>query len=79
MATYAKVAIESPLPQLDRLFDYLVPDGLQQQIAIGQRVRVPFGKAGKLLVGFVVELSFLDGLKKFERFPHTKIVSMVKY
>ena len=57
MATYAKVAIESPLPQLDRLFDYLVPDGLQQQIAVGQRVRVPFGKAGKLLVGFVVELS----------------------
>jgi adenine phosphoribosyltransferase len=30
-------------------------------------------------VGFAVELSFLDGLKKFERFPKTKIVSMVKY
>jgi adenine phosphoribosyltransferase len=30
-------------------------------------------------VGFVIELSFLDGLKKFERFPNTRIVSMVKY
>ena len=57
MAAYAKVAIESPLPQLDRLFDYLVPEELVAQIAVGHRVRVPFGKAGKLLVGFVIELS----------------------
>lgn len=30
-------------------------------------------------MGFVVELSFLNGIKKFERFKDAKIVSMVKY
>ena len=56
MATYAKVAIESPLPQLDRLFDYIVPDALAGQIFAGQRVKVAFGKSAKQVTGFVVEL-----------------------
>lgn len=30
-------------------------------------------------LGFAIELTFLDGLKKFEHFSNTKIVSMVKY
>ncbi|NLF83884.1 MAG: adenine phosphoribosyltransferase [Candidatus Gastranaerophilales bacterium] len=30
-------------------------------------------------LGFAIELTFLDGLKRFEHFPNTKIVSMVKY
>ena len=57
MATFAKVAFESPLPQLDRLFDYSVPEHLRAEIAVGQRIRAPFGKAGKLVTGFVVELT----------------------
>jgi primosomal protein N' (replication factor Y) len=57
MATFAKVAIESPLPQLDRLFDYLVPEDLAAQIAIGQQILVPFSKSPKPVTGFVVELA----------------------
>lgn len=57
MATFAKVAIESPLPQLDRLFDYLVPDELTSQIAVGQRVFVSFGSAKRPIEAFVVEVS----------------------
>lgn len=57
MATYAKVAFESPLPQLDRLFDYSVPESIREDIRVGQRVKAPFGRAAKLIVGFVVELS----------------------
>jgi len=30
-------------------------------------------------IGFVVELTFLNGIKKFERFGDAKIISMVKY
>lgn len=30
-------------------------------------------------LSFAIELTFLDGLKKFEHFSNTKIVSMVKY
>lgn len=53
----ASVAVESPIPQLDRLFDYLVPEPLQESIAPGVRVTVPFGRSGKLLPGFVVTVS----------------------
>ena len=57
MATFAKVAIESPLPQLDRLFDYEVPDMLAAELLVGQRVSVPFGKSAKFIDGFVVEIT----------------------
>lgn len=53
----AQVAIESPLPQLDRLFDFEVPENLQSTCLPGVRVSVPFGKALKPFDGFVVSLS----------------------
>ena len=57
MAAFAKVAIESPLPQLDRLFDYSIPDSLMPKIAVGQLVSIPFGRNTKPIEGYVVELA----------------------
>jgi primosomal protein N' (replication factor Y) len=54
---YARVAIESPLPQLDRLFDYAIPESMLADCQPGVRVSVPFGKGGAALNGFVIELS----------------------
>ena len=54
---YAKVAIESPLPQLDRLFDYEIPSELAGTCMPGVRVLVPFGKGGNTQDAFVVEVS----------------------
>ena len=56
MARFAKVIIESPLPQLDRVFDYSIPESLSADIRIGQRVSVPFGKTTRLIEAFVVDL-----------------------
>lgn len=50
----ARVLPESRLPQLDRLFDYAIPDGME--VAPGVRVRVPMGRGGRLQAGFVVEV-----------------------
>lgn len=50
---FARVAIESPLPQLDRLFDYEIPEDFE--VSAGCRVVVPFGNGQK--TGFVVELA----------------------
>lgn len=50
---FARVAINSPLPQLDRLFDYQIPEGMV--VEPGVRVIVPFGNTQK--EGFVVDLS----------------------
>jgi len=52
---FARVAIESPLPQLDRLFDYAIPTELASACQPGVRVRVPFGRGATLHDGFVVE------------------------
>lgn len=49
----ARVVVESPLPHLDRPFDYLVPDALDGDAVAGARVRVRF--AGRELHGYIVE------------------------
>ncbi len=48
----ARVATEVSVGQL---FDYRVPDELAPRLAVGQRVRVPFG--GRTLSAYVVELA----------------------
>jgi primosomal protein N' (replication factor Y) (superfamily II helicase) len=57
MSKIAKLAIQSGLPQLDRTFDYLIPDALLESVQVGSRVKVRFGKSPKLLDGYVVEIS----------------------
>lgn len=51
----ARVLIDSPLPHLDRLFDYRVPEEMVDEARAGCRVKVRF--AGKLTDGFLVELA----------------------
>lgn len=51
----ARVLLDSPLPQLDRLFDYAVPSGAEDS-APGVRVRVPLRSAGRIVDGYIVEL-----------------------
>ncbi len=49
----ARVAVDVSLPHLDRIFDYLVPTGLDEAAVPGCRVRVRF--AGKLVDGLLLE------------------------
>ncbi len=53
----ARVVLDSPLPQLDRLFDYAIPEALAADVAPGVRVRVPVRSQGRMMDGFVVELA----------------------
>lgn len=54
---YAQVIIDLNHAQLDRIFEYSIPEELQEQIVIGQRVAVPFGHRRQMIEGFVVEIS----------------------
>ncbi|MET0672258.1 MAG: primosomal protein N' [Microbacterium pygmaeum] len=56
----ARVLIDSPLPQLDRLFDYAIPDALADEVVPGIRVRVPLRSAGRMLDAYVVETDDAD-------------------
>ncbi len=53
----AKVLIDSPLPQLDRLFDYGIPATMVDAAVPGVRVRVPLRSAGRVADGIIVEVA----------------------
>ena len=51
----ARVLLDSPLPQLDRLLDYAVPAAMDADVVPGVRVRVPLRTVGRLVDAYVVE------------------------
>lgn len=51
---YAKVVVEIGVKNVDKLFVYIVPDKLRNDIKVGCRVKVSFGKM--IVMGFVLEL-----------------------
>lgn len=53
----ARVLVDSPLPQLDQLLDYRVPDRLAGEVAAGVRVRVPLRSGGRIADAWVVEIA----------------------
>jgi primosomal protein N' (replication factor Y) len=55
----ARVLLDSPLPQLDRLFDYALPAELGE-IPLGVRVRVPLRSAGRVIDGYIVDIDTED-------------------
>jgi len=54
----AQVLLDSALPQLDHLFDYAVPQAFQDEVAEGQRVKVPLRSGARQAFGYVV--GFVD-------------------
>ncbi|WP_010202626.1 hypothetical protein [Salinibacterium sp. PAMC 21357] len=56
-ASIARVLIDSPLPQLDRLFDYTIPEKLRDDARVGVRVKAPLKTLGRLVEGWIVELT----------------------
>ena len=52
----AGVVVEKSAYSFDRVFDYTIPDNMQDSIQIGCRVLVPFGRASKQRQGVVVTL-----------------------
>ncbi|WP_084039970.1 hypothetical protein [Demequina sp. NBRC 110053] len=57
----ATVCIDSPLPHLDRPFDYIIPSRLRDQVAVGTRVRVPF--RGSLTSAVVTDVGSGSGFE----------------
>ncbi|WP_394278321.1 primosomal protein N' [Microbacterium sp.] len=55
MTSVARVLLDSPLPQLDRLFDYAIPEKLVGLARPGVRVKVPLRSAGRMVEGWLVE------------------------
>ena len=52
---YAKVIIEIGVKNVDKMFTYIVPYNMKEDINVGCRVKVKFGSM--VLEGFVLELT----------------------
>lgn len=57
MSRYARVIVESDLVQLDREFDFIIPEALASRVAIGQRVKFPLGRTKKAQTGFITQVT----------------------
>ena len=57
MEKYAKVIVRSNTFHTDNLFTYKIPEFLKNQICVGHRVLVPFGKGNKPTEAFVFKIS----------------------
>ena len=65
----AEIIINSMAKQLNKTFDYIVPDNLINTVKIGNRVFVPFGSKNSATEGYII------GLKKNSYFAQIKFVA----
>lgn len=60
----AKVVVDVPATQTNKIFDYLIPESLSGTIEVGMRVIVPFGP--RTIMGYVLELTDHSDVKKLK-------------
>lgn len=75
---YADVIIDISHEQLDRTFQYEIPDELEESVETGSVVRVPFGRGNRSITGYVVRISdepayAVDKIKKIEGIASNRI------
>lgn len=66
----AQIIINSNAKDLNKTFDYEIPEDLQEKVKIGSRVLVPFGRMKKLEEGFVI------GFKETSDYKTKQIVKL---
>ena len=66
----AEIIINRIAKDLNRVFDYIVPEHLKESVQIGARVFVPFGSKNSSVEGFVI------GLKPSSQFANKEIVKV---
>lgn len=69
---FVEIILNAVAKQLNKTFDYCVPEELQDKIKIGNRVLVPFGNSKKAKEGFVVNI------KQTSSFANKDIISIEK-
>lgn len=54
---YANIIIDISYEKLDRPFQYIIPDDMLADVVPGVLVLIPFGKANRLISGYVIEIT----------------------
>lgn len=54
---FANIIIDISHEKLDRTFQYKVPKELEEKIAVGLEVMIPFGSGNRMIKGYILELT----------------------
>lgn len=54
---YADIIVDISHENLDKIYQYAVPNELEEQMVVGTFVEIPFGKGNRTIKGYIVELS----------------------
>jgi primosomal protein N' (replication factor Y) (superfamily II helicase) len=73
--SYADIIIDISHENLDKTYQYAIPEELTRQAVIGALVQVPFGKGNRQINGYIVDLSFDPKLDAQLIKPITKVVT----
>ncbi len=57
MDLFAEIIVSNTHKDVDRIFHYIIPSALRDEIKIGARVTVPFGRGNKKIEGYVIGFS----------------------
>jgi len=88
--TYSEVIINIKNKNVDKVFSYKIPENLKNDIKIGMRVIIPFGKNNKkyegYIVGFTDTIDFDENkvkniIKLIDKYPviDTKMIELAKW
>ena len=66
MFNIARVAVSKAIFAIDKPYDYRIPEILQNEIAVGKRVMVPFGRGNKRCEAMVLSLTKDEGKKQLK-------------
>ncbi|AIM24460.1 primosomal protein N' [Melissococcus plutonius] len=73
----AYVIVDVPTMQKDQPFTYLIPSYLEEQLAVGMRVEVPFGHGNRCLQGFVVKIEDIEQISEQQTFQWKEIIAVL--
>ncbi len=52
----AEIIVDVPTMQTDKPYTYMIPKDLENQISVGSRVAVPFGRGARKVQGIIVSI-----------------------
>lgn len=70
---FAGVIVDISHEQLDKIFQYIIPEELSDKVEIGSRVKIPFGKTNR--TGYVVEMNEEPEIEPERLKPVTQVIT----
>ncbi len=71
---YADIIIDISHERVDKTFQYIIPEKLADEVAIGVQVVIPFGKSNRPITGYVIDITDKPSFDVDKLKPIAKVV-----